>query len=151
MRISTKGRYGIEAILDMALYGNGESVSIKSISERQGISQKYLEHIFSDLRKNGIVEGTRGGQGGYKISKDISRITVGKIIRSLEGSLSPVKCLDEGIISCEAFEKCVTKDVWKGIKDEIEGVVDNITIKDLVQEYESLKEKEAYKQIEYFI
>ncbi|MEG2892805.1 MAG: Rrf2 family transcriptional regulator [Clostridium sp.] len=151
MRISTKGRYGIEAILDMAIYGSGESVSIKSISERQGISQKYLEHIFSDLRKNGIVEGTRGGQGGYKISIDISRITVGKIIRSLEGSLSPVKCLDEGMIACEAFERCTTKDVWKGIKDQIEGVVDNITIKDLVNEYEKLKSKEAYKQIEYFI
>lgn len=152
MKISTKGRYGLEALLDIAIFGNGDSVSLKTISSRRNISQKYLEHIFIALKKNGIVVSLRGGQGGYKISNPLNEVTVGEVLRALEGSLAPVKCVSEGEQGkCEAYTKCVSKDVWVGIKDALDETVDNITLKDLVDEYNKLNGENMHNQIEYFI
>lgn len=151
MKISTKGRYGLEALLDITIFGNSDSVSLKSISERQGISQKYLEHIFIALKKREIVISTRGGQGGYKISRPIEEITVGEVLRALEGDLSPVKCTDSSENICEYYDKCISKGVWDDIKDAVDNVVDNITIKDLYEEYNKLNDKEMHNYIEYFI
>lgn len=152
MKISTKGRYGLEALLDIAIYGDGESVSLKTISSRRDISQKYLEHIFIALKKKEIVTSVRGGQGGYKISKPIDEITVGEILRALEGSLAPVKCISENTkVKCEAYNKCVTKDVWIDIKDALDKAVDNITLKDLVEEFNKSNSEVMHNYIEYFI
>lgn len=151
MKISTKGRYGLEALLDIAIFGNGDSVSLKTISGRQNISQKYLEHIFITLKKNKIVESIRGGQGGYKLAKPLDKTTVGDILRALEGPLSPVKCLADENKKCEVYDKCVTRDIWDGIKNALDKTVDGITLKDLVEEYNRLNSQDMYNFIEYFI
>lgn len=152
MKISTKGRYGLEALLDIAIFGNGDSVSLKTISSRQDISQKYLEHIFIALKKNKIVESIRGGQGGYKISRPLEEVTAGEVLRALEGSLSPVKCIsDNNNVKCGVYDKCVTKDVWMDIKNALDETVDNITLKDLVEEYNKLNGENLHNNIEYFI
>lgn len=151
MKISTKGRYGLEALLDIAIFGNGESVSLKTISGRQNISQKYLEHIFITLKKNSIVESIRGGQGGYKLSRSLDETTVGDILRALEGPLSPVKCISDNNEKCESYDKCITKDIWNEIKSALDKTVDNITLKDLVEEYNKLSAQNIHNYIEYFI
>lgn len=152
MKISTKGRYGLEALMDIAIFSAGDSVSLKTISSRRDISQKYLEHIFIALKKNKIVESTRGGQGGYKITRPLDEVTVGEVLRALEGSLSPVKCIEENTDSnCKDYDKCISKDVWMGIKNALDETVDNITLKDLVEKYNDLNEKNLYNNIEYFI
>lgn len=152
MKISTKGRYGLEALLDIAIFGNGDSVSLKTISSRRNISQKYLEHIFIALKKSGIVISLRGGQGGYRISNPLNEVTVGEVLRALEGSLSPVKCVSENNQGkCDAYEKCVSKDVWIDIKNALDESVDSITLKDLVDEYNKLNVENVHNYIEYFI
>ncbi|KMT20917.1 RrF2 family transcriptional regulator [Clostridium cylindrosporum] len=152
MKISTKGRYGLEALLDIAIFGNGDSVSLKTISSRQGISQKYLEHIFIALKKKEIVISLRGGQGGYRISRPLNEVTIGEVLRALEGSLSPVKCISENTNGkCEFYDKCITKDVWVDIKTAVDDAVDSITLKDLVEEYSRLNDENVHNYIEYFI
>ena len=133
MKISTKGRYAIKLMLDLALYSKGQPVKIKEIAKRQGISEKYLEQIISVLNRAGYVRSVRGAQGGYLLRKAPEEYTVGMILRLTEGSLAPVACLDEGDdVDCEKREECVTLILWKKINDAICSVVDHITLQDLV-------------------
>jgi len=133
LRISTKGRYGIRLMLCLGLqYGKGH-ISLKIISREQGISEKYLEQIVSPLSKAGLVISFRGAQGGYSLTRDPEQINVGEILRILEGSLSPVDCLDK--VSCEKTDSCASLLLWKRMKDAIDEVVDNTTLADLVKEY----------------
>ena len=131
MKISTKGRYAVRLMLDLAMHNTGEAVSIKDISKRQGVSDKYLEQIISVLNKAGYVRSIRGAQGGYK--KDPKDYTVGMILRLTEGSLAPVSCVDDDDMVCERENGCVTFYVWKKLNDAINGVVDSITLADLVE------------------
>jgi len=133
MKISTKGRYALRLMLDLALNGNGELVRIKTIAERQEISEKYLEQIISVLNRAGYVKSVRGAQGGYRLSRDASQYTVGMILRLTEGSLAPVACLDGEENECIRREQCATLEVWKRLDDAVKGVVDNITLADLVE------------------
>lgn len=143
MKISTKGRYGIRLMLYLALnYENGR-ISLKEISKKQDISEKYLEQIINPLTKADLVTSYRGAQGGYSLSLNPSEITVGAILRILEGSLSPVSCIDNH--NCDRENICVSLSLWTKIKEAIDNVVDNITLQDLVNEY---KEKNI---IEYII
>jgi len=139
MKLSTKGRYGLRAMIDLAINAKDTKVSIKSISERQGISENYLEQIIAVLKKNGYVKSSRGAQGGYSLSKDPINISVGEILRTLEGSLDPVDCV---IINddkkCEDFDFCATKFLWKKISDSINDVVNNVTLQDLVSEQQKI-------------
>lgn len=139
MKISTKGRYALRLMLDLALNSNGDYITIKSIAARQEISEKYLEQIISLLHRAGYVKSTRGAQGGYKLAKDPSEYTVGDIIRLTEGSLAPVDCVDTR--ECNRSKICVTRDVWKGIHEAICEVVDNITLENLIDKY---KNNEAF-------
>lgn len=135
MKLSTKGRYGLRAMINLALYSSEEVVSIKSISERESISENYLEQIIATLKKADYVTSTRGAKGGYSLSKEAKDISVGDILRALEGDLNPVDCVavnDE--ISCDEADFCVTKYVWKRISESINQVVDNISLQDLVDE-----------------
>jgi len=132
MKISTKGRYALRLMLDLALNNTGEYISIKSIAARQEISEKYLEQIISLLNRAGFVKSIRGAQGGYKLAKDAHEYTVGMILRLTEGSLSPVDCLQDETGGCSRSSFCVTKGVWKELYDAILGVVDHITLQDLV-------------------
>ena len=132
MRISTRGRYALRMMLDMALADSGKPVRVKEIAERQEISEKYMEQIMSILNKAGFVRSVRGPQGGYFLTRKPEEYTVGMILRLTEGSLSPVDCLDEGAENCPRQESCVTFILWRQLDDAIRGVVDKVTLQDLV-------------------
>lgn len=136
MRISTKGRYAVRVMLDLASNNTGEYIKVKDIAKRQEISDKYLEQIISILNKAGYVKSVRGAQGGYKIAKEPKNYTIGMILRLTEGSLSPVACLDDEVNECEHCDTCETLQVWKDLADAIYNVVDNVTIADLVARQE---------------
>lgn len=133
MKISTRGRYAVRVMLDLATNNNGEYIKVKQIAKRQGISEKYLEQIIAVLNKAGYVKSVRGAQGGYKIAKEPENYTVGMILRLTEGSLCPVSCLDDAENECERCDTCETLVVWKQLNDAINGVVDHVTIADLVE------------------
>lgn len=132
MKISTKGRYALRLMLDLALNNTGEYITIKSIAARQDISEKYLEQIISLLNKAGYVKSIRGSQGGYKLMKEPTEYTVGMILRLTEGSLAPIDCLEDLTNECKRSDDCVTREVWVELYDAIKSVVDHITLQDLL-------------------
>lgn len=132
MKISTKGRYALRLMLDLAVAGGERPVSLKDIAHRQQISEKYLEQIISMLNKAGYVRSVRGSQGGYLLQETPSWYTVGMILRLTEGSLAPVSCVEEAAPGCGRRGDCVTLKVWERINDAVCQVVDNITLADLV-------------------
>lgn len=128
MWLSTKGRYGLKAMLDLALHNGEGPVALKSIAERQNLPENYLEQLFATLKKAGHITSVRGAQGGYLLSKDPDSITIGSILRSLEGSLAPVDCVvEDSSPKCDRFDNCVTKIVWEKIRDSVNEAVDSIT------------------------
>lgn len=133
MKISTKGRYAVRVMLDLAANNTGEYIKVKEIAARQDISEKYLEQIISVLNKAGFVKSVRGAQGGYRIAKDPSNYTVGMILRLTEGSLNPVACLDDEVNECERCDTCETLEVWKRLAKAINEVVDHVTVEDLLE------------------
>lgn len=133
MMISTKGRYALRLLLDMALNNTGDPVRIKDIAVRQDISDKYLEQIVSILNKAGFVRSIRGPQGGYLLTKNPEQYTVGEILRLTEGSLAPVSCLEDEVNQCERQEDCVTVILWKKLNYAINDIVDHTTLADLVE------------------
>ena len=133
MRISTKGRYAVRVMLDLAANNTGEYIKVKEIAGRQEISEKHLEQIISILNKAGYVKSVRGAQGGYRIARDPASYTVGMILRLTEGSLNPVSCLDDDVNECERCDTCETLEVWKELARAINHVVDNVTIADLLE------------------
>ncbi len=134
MKISTKGRYALRLMLDLAMNDNGEYITIKAISARQQISDKYLEQIITVLSRAKFVKSTRGAQGGYKLARPAEEYTVGMILRLIEGSLVPVACMEDDPNQCPRCETCATLDLWKQLDKAISGVVDNVTLADLVQQ-----------------
>ncbi len=135
MKISTKGRYATRVMLDLALNNTGESIKVKDIAARQGISEKYLEQIISVLNKAGYVKSIRGAQGGYRLAKAPEEYTIGMILRLTEGSMAPVACLEDGAEECERCDTCETLEVWQQLYDAINQVIDQITIADLVEKH----------------
>ena len=140
MNISTKGRYGLRAMLDLALNYEGKPVTLSAVAKRQGISEGYLEQLMSMLKKAGLIKSIRGAGGGYVLARDMSEISVGDVLRALEGSLQPVECAafsqEE---SCEASGGCVTKYVWQRINESINQTVNEISLKQLVEESKSVQ------------
>lgn len=135
MKISTKGRYAVRVMLDLALNNTGECIKVKDIAARQGISEKYLEQIISALSLAGYVKSMRGAQGGYRLAKAPEEYTVGMILRVTEGSLAPVACLEDGADVCERCDTCETLEVWKELARAIDAVVDGVTIADLANRH----------------
>ena len=134
MKISTKGRYALRLMLDLAMDTSGEPVRIKDVAERQEISVKYLEQIVSILAKAGYVRSIRGcSQGGYRLSREPEDYTVGMILRLTEGSLTPVECAEAEPGACSREDTCVTRKLWKELDEAIRSVVDKYTLEDLVQ------------------
>lgn len=133
MKISTKGRYALRLMLDLALNNTGEPVRIKDIAARQEISDKYLEQIISTLNKAGYVKSIRGPQGGYRLAREPEKYTVGMILRLTEGALAPVPCLDGDVNVCGRQDTCVTLRLWQMLDAAISGVVDKVTLADLVE------------------
>ncbi|MBQ8281295.1 MAG: Rrf2 family transcriptional regulator [Lachnospiraceae bacterium] len=132
MRVSTKGRYALRLMLDLAVYNTGTPVSLRDIAKRQGISEKYLEQIISILNKAGLVRSIRGAQGGYILNVLPDKCTVGMILRLTEGDLAPVDCVSQNGEECDRAVSCVTAKIWKQVHDAVNEVIDNITLEDMV-------------------
>ena len=145
MKLSTKGRYGLKAMLDLAIHNAEGQIALKSIAERQEVSENYLEQLFALLKKAGLVKSIRGSQGGYNLASQPQNITVGSILRALEGSLAPVECVTEiDPAVCIRSEGCATKLIWEKIRDKINEVVDSITLQDLLDDYRKANSNEEY-------
>ena len=134
MLVSTKGRYALRVMVDLAEHQAAGRIPLKEIAARQGISEKYLEQIITQLSRAGLVKSARGAQGGYMLAKEPQEYTVGEILRLLEGNLAPVACVDDTKDACTRADECVTMEVWREIKDAVNKVVDNITLADLVEQ-----------------
>lgn len=144
MKISTKGRYGLKAMLDIALNSTGDQVPLKSIAERQNISDSYLEQVFSTLRKSGLVNSIKGAQGGYVLGRYSKDITVGDILRTLEGDLSVIDEKSAASNSDDIMEICITNNVWNKLNDSINKIVDSTTLEDLMQQYKRIEDNSSY-------
>jgi len=139
MKLSTKGRYGLRALIDLAKYSEIEPVSISSISARQGISERYLEQLMALLKKAGLIKSIRGASGGYTLAKKADEISVGDVLRALEGNLEPVECpATSGEDGCQSAGGCVTKYVWQRINESINQTVNEMMISELVRESKQL-------------
>ena len=133
MMISTRGRYALRVMVDLAEHATGAYTPLKEVAERQDISQKYLESIMSNLSKSGFVEGAQGKGGGYRLVREPGEYKVGDILRLTEGSLAPVECAEKESGACEREDDCVTLILWKKLNDAINGVVDHVTLADLLE------------------
>ena len=138
MKISTKGRYGLKAMVDLAVNSINDSVTLKSISQRQNISEGYLEQIFSSLRKEGLVKGRKDSQGGYVLAKSMNEITVGNVLRALEGDLVVVERDDNQVVNEDKLDSCIRNNIWDRLNNAISEIVDSITLEDLVINYNNL-------------
>ncbi len=140
MKLSTKGRYGVRAMVDLATNYGTTPISIKTISKRENLSEYYLEQLFSPLRRANIIRSVRGAQGGYVLCKSPSEITVGDIMTILEGPVEIADCIDG--VECDSIDCCATKAVWQKIKNSIDSVMDSITLQDIIDDYEKMKKKQ---------
>ncbi|MBL7071835.1 MAG: Rrf2 family transcriptional regulator [Candidatus Omnitrophica bacterium] len=132
MGISTKSTYGIRAMFELALHHGRNPISVSYISGRESISIPYLEQLLSKLRRNGLVRSVRGPKGGYILSKKPKDITVGDIVRILDGGITPVHCVNSNNKkNCKMIDKCVTKTVWKKLKNAVDETLDSVSLKDL--------------------
>ncbi|MBR1591914.1 MAG: Rrf2 family transcriptional regulator [Ruminococcus sp.] len=135
MKISTKGRYALRMVTDLAMYQNNEYVSLKDIAERQNISKKYLEQIVPMLNKSGILKTNRGNRGGYMLNRNPSELTVSDILIATEGSLAPVSCLENEVNDCPRKKECSTIHVWEGLYKTVYDYLSGITIQDIIDKY----------------
>lgn len=132
MKISTKGRYALRLIIDLAQHSGDGFISLKDVAERQSISKKYLEQIVPMLNKSGILHTNRGNRGGYMLSANPSALTVGDVLRATEGSLAPVSCLEFEPNICERREECRTLYIWEGLFKTVTDYLDGISIQDII-------------------
>lgn len=132
MMISTKGRYALRVMIDLAQNENENYVSLKDVAQRQNISMKYLEMIVSNLNKGHLVKSLRGKSGGYKLTKTPSEYTIGEILKVTEGSLAPVMCLEENADICERAGDCITLPLWQKLDGVINDYLDSVTLEDLI-------------------
>lgn len=132
MKISTKGRYALRMLLDLAQHQGDGFIALKDIADRQNISKKYLEQIVPMLNKSDILIASRGFQGGYRLAQSPDQYKVGTILRITEGSLAPVACLDHSPILCDRSADCITLPVWQGLNRVIGEYLDSITLQDIL-------------------
>lgn len=132
MKISTKGRYALRLMLDLAQNDTGAMIRVKEISERQNISEKYLEQIITSLKHAGYVKSLRGAQGGYRLAREPKEYTVGMILRLTEGNMSPVSCLEDEENLCERADACTSLRLWTMLDQAIKGVIDHVTLQDML-------------------
>ena len=134
MKISTKGRYAMRMMLDLAEHQNCGFIALKDIAERQNISKKYLEQIIPILNRSGILKTNRGSQGGYQLAKTPDKYTVGEILRLTEGSLSPIACVEENPAECERSGDCAMLPIWQGLYQVINEYLDSITLQNIMDQ-----------------
>ena len=133
MLISTKGRYAVRILLDIAIHDQEKPVALKDVATRQEISLKYSEQIISTLVRAGFVQSIRGAQGGYRLTKKPEEYTVGMVLRLTEKNMSPVVCIENGEEVCQRKHECVSIRIWKELDDAIKGVIDKYTLRDLME------------------
>ena len=138
MKISTKGRYALRLMVDLAEHKEDGFIALKDIAKRQNVSKKYLEQIVPVLNGAGLLTTNRGNKGGYRLSKEPSEYTVGDILRTTEGSVAPVSCLDSDVNICERQGFCQTFFVWEGLYKVVNDYLDGITVQDIVDKIESV-------------
>lgn len=143
MKISTKGRYALRMLVDLAEHRGDGFIALKDIAARQEISKKYLEQIVPILNKSDLLVSNRGFQGGYQLARDPSKITVGEILRLTEGSLAPVTCLESGEVNCSRSLFCATLPLWKGLYEVVNNYLDNVTLQD-IEEQSRAREVDNY-------
>ena len=131
MKVSSKGRYALRMMIDLARNYNGEWIALKDVSERQGISVKYLEQIVTNLTKTGMLLSSRGPSGGYMLARPAEKYTAGEILRVIEGNLAPVACLENDAVACTRRCECPTIKFWEGLNKTISDYVDSVTLADL--------------------
>ena len=132
MKISTKGRYALRMLIDLALHQSEGYVSLKDISERQGISKKYLEQIVPMLNRSGILRTNRGNRGGYMLAKAPEECTAAEVLRATEGDLAPVSCLESGVNTCPRAAQCPTLFIWEGLDRVVSEYLESITLRDIL-------------------
>lgn len=137
MKISTKGRYALRLMLDIALYQSERPVPLRDVAQRQEISEKYLEQIVTQLCRAGLVQSVRGAGGGYLLTRKPEEYSVGEILRTLEGDLAPVNCYPDGAC-CGRADQCVTKEIWDRIQQAVNDVVDHIFLSELVERFHKM-------------
>lgn len=135
MKVSTKGRYSLRLMIDLAEHNFGEYITLKDISKRQNISTKYLEQIVSLLSKAGYLKSVRGPQGGYKLAKEPKEYKVGDILRITEGKFAPITCLQDEDNQCGMYGGCATIEFWEGLYDVINEYIDSFTLEDIVEQH----------------
>ncbi len=145
MRISTKGRYAIRLMIDLAEHDDGSLISLRDVAERQGISAKYLEQIVGLLSKAGLLRSGRGPQGGYRLARAPEEYTMGEILRLTEGNLAPVSCLEDRENQCERCNECATLDFWTGLYAAINQYIDRFTLADLVSTEQQKNHRPRYR------
>ena len=145
MRISTKGRYAIRLMIDLAEHDDGSLISLRDVAERQGISAKYLEQIVGLLSKAGLLRSGRGPQGGYRLARAPEEYTMGEILRLTEGNLAPVSCLEDRENQCERCNECATLDFWTGLYAAINQYIDWFTLADLVSTEQQKNHRPRYR------
>lgn len=144
MRLSTRGHYGLKAMFDLAQHYGTEPIPLKTVAERQGISENYLEQLIAILRKTGLVKSVRGAQGGYILAREPGRITVGDIIRAMEGPIAPVECVSEvEPTECVQADSCITRAVWARVRDTLAEVMDSISLADMLRDAENMDKPPA--------
>ncbi|OGO77757.1 MAG: Rrf2 family transcriptional regulator [Clostridiales bacterium GWB2_37_7] len=144
MKISTKGRYGLKAMMDLTLNSFGEPLNLKSIAERQNVSEKYLEHIFSALKKSGLIKSIKGTQGGYILAQSASETTIGNVIRALEGDLSVAEKASGEEGDADILDQCINSNVYEKIDNSINQLLDSMTLEDLQMEYKKMNMNKEY-------
>jgi Rrf2 family iron-sulfur cluster assembly transcriptional regulator len=130
VRLTTKGRYAVTAMLDLAFHGETKPVTLTDIAKRQGISLSYLEQLFSRLRRDGMVEGVRGPGGGYQLSRETDQISIADIITAVDETIDSTRCGGKG--NCQDDKPCLTHDLWMGLSDQIRQYLDSITLRDVL-------------------
>lgn len=131
MRLTTKGRYAVTAMLDLAYHGEKKPVTLTDIAKRQNISLSYLEQLFARLRRAGMVEGVRGPGGGYQLSRDVSQINIAEIVSAVDETIDSTRCGGKG--DCQNAQPCLTHDLWMGLSEQIRAYLSTISLQDLLQ------------------
>ena len=141
MKLSTKGRYGVKAMFELALHHGNEPISIKAIAEKQVISEYYLEQLFGTLRKAGLIISTRGAQGGYILAREPSRITAADILNVLEGPIEISECISDEEMNCSKADYCATRLLWIKISSSVNDVINSVTLQDMLNDYHNINDK----------
>lgn len=146
MKVSTKSRYGVAAMVDLAQHYGLGPVALRGVADRQQVSEHYLEQLMSSLRRAGLVRSLRGAQGGYELAKDPSSISVGDIVRAMEGPIAPVDCLlaekSPSNPYCGKTTRCIRRDIWQKMGNSINETLDAITLKSLCEDTERMNQEE---------